>query len=309
VPTYYEILGVSPDCSLEDIKGAYRKIAIFNHPDKVRPLNPSEKKAFDEAFQKASEAYKVLSDPERRGDYDKQNFSFNRDEKKKGEKRGSDLNAYLVVTLEELALRKKKNIQIDRKGMCPKCNGTGSSTGSTSVCCLCRFSPNKNCFLCSGKGFIPEKTCKPCNGTGVASEQMQIRDIEVPPHQESMTLDGYGHYPAGGGKPGDLQLNIIIDKNKNYTLEKLNVIYNQSISPAQAVLGDSLTHNFFGTSIDITVPALSQYGDRVTAQGKGLAYRSIRGNFIATLRVRVPKSVSKEEKELYKAVLAIEKRG
>jgi len=306
VPNYYEILGVSPDCSVEEIKKAYRRIAVSNHPDKISSVEPSKRKVLEEAFKKASEAYKVLITPEKRTDYDK-TVSYNDVKKYKGNKKGADLNASIIVTLEELALNKKKNIQIERKGICPDCKGTGSITGTSQPCYFCKFSPNKKCFVCDGRGFIPEKSCKSCDGLGIITEQKQIRNIEIPPTQDFLVIEGYGHYPSGGGTPGDLHLNIVIDQHKPYTLEKLTVIYNQRISPAQAVLGDYLTHNFYGISIPIYVPPMSDNGSRVVVREKGLNWKGWKGDFIAVLRIQISKNISEEEKKLYASILTLEK--
>ncbi|MFW5979798.1 MAG: molecular chaperone DnaJ [Halanaerobiales bacterium] len=190
---YYEILGVDRDASQKDIKRAYRKLAKKYHPD----MNKEDPQA-SEKFKEISEAYEILSDPEKRKRYDRYGHSginsddFNFEDfarqgfggfddifdiffgegrsgrRSNRPRRGQDLQYRLEIKFKEAAFGTKKDITIPRTETCQTCNGTGAKPG-TEV---------KTCPKCNGKGqirvgqrtpfgqFTQTKTCDRCNGTG-----------------------------------------------------------------------------------------------------------------------------------------------
>lgn len=195
---YYEILGVAKGAGAEEIKKAYRKLAVQYHPDK----NPGDAKA-EAKFKELSEAYEVLKDDQKRSAYDRfghqafeggmggggksgyeyaSNFSDIFDDlfssfmgggmgggasqrgNTEAHLRGSDLRYNLEITLEEAFNGKQEKIRINTLGQCDSCNGSGSGDGSKPV----------NCSACSGSGkmrmqqgfFTLERTCNTCSGTG-----------------------------------------------------------------------------------------------------------------------------------------------
>jgi molecular chaperone DnaJ len=193
---YYDVLGVNKSASPEDIKSAYRKLAVKYHPDK----NPGDKAAEDK-FKEASEAYGILSDKNKKENYD--NFGHaafenggggqggfggfggfggsdfsdifedffgdfggggRRSAKRNSSNRGSDLRYDLSITLEEAYSGKKQNIQFASSDKCTSCKGNGSKPG---------FSPDR-CTYCGGNGkirsnqgfFTVQQTCPQCSGSG-----------------------------------------------------------------------------------------------------------------------------------------------
>jgi len=187
---YYEILGVPHGASQEEIKSAYRKAALKFHPDK----NPGDK-ASEEKFKKASEAYSVLGDPERRSQYDRYGkvgnmppggvawdsdlfadfsdllgglFGFG-DLFGGGRRgparaaRGSDLRYDLAVTLEEAFAGREESIEIPKEDPCPDCKGSGSRTGQRILCQACRGQGT----VAFRQGFFTvSRTCPQCGGEG-----------------------------------------------------------------------------------------------------------------------------------------------
>ncbi|NMA94864.1 MAG: molecular chaperone DnaJ [Clostridiales bacterium] len=191
---YYEILGIDRDATDSDIKRAYRQAAKKYHPD----LNPNDPKA-EEKFKEASEAYQVLSDPEKRSSYDRfghsgadgqgfggfdfSDFGFgglddlfgdlfggmgSSRSRRRGPTRGSDRRYDLTITFEEAAFGTEKEIQVLRLEDCSRCKGTGAKEGSQPV----------TCTECNGTGevsyaqntafgrFVNVSTCPTCNGEG-----------------------------------------------------------------------------------------------------------------------------------------------
>ncbi len=191
---FYEVLGVGRQASEQEIKSAYRKLALQVHPDR----NPNEKEAAEERFKEITEAYSVLADPEKRAAYDRYGhaglgsmggftpdfsstifsdfedifgdffgfgelFGRGRGRRPRPE-RGADLRYDLEITFEEAATGLDTKIKIPRWDNCPSCQGSGARKGSGPV----------SCSTCGGRGqirhqqgfFTITRTCPHCRGRG-----------------------------------------------------------------------------------------------------------------------------------------------
>ncbi len=195
---YYEILGVAKSSSVEEIKKAYRKLALQYHPDR----NPGNADA-EEQFKEAAEAYEVLSDPTKRQRYDQfghdglrrgadfhdfgnmndifsafgdvfggsffeEMFGGARSRGRSGPAQGSDLKIRLKLTLEEIATGAEKKLKIRKWKACPDCQGSGAKGGGATM----------TCPVCKGSGEIRQVTrtilgqmvniamCQNCSGEG-----------------------------------------------------------------------------------------------------------------------------------------------
>lgn len=192
---YYEILGVSKDASDDDIKKAYRKLAMKYHPDRWANGTEDEKKEAEQKFKEIAEANEVLSDPQKRQMYDNGGFEFDADGFDPFEmfrnmggfggfssmfdgmfsgggrqriKRGSNVQTHVSMTLEEAYFGGEKKVTVTRQKSCVHCNGTGSADGKTSTCSHCNGSGvlAKHIQLGPNAYQTIQTTCPHCNGSG-----------------------------------------------------------------------------------------------------------------------------------------------
>jgi len=234
---YYEVLGVNRDASEEEIKKAYRKLAMKHHPDR----NPDNPKA-EEHFKEAKEAYETLSDGQKRAAYDQyghaafeaggmgggnpfgaggagaQGFDFGdifgdifgggRGGRSQAQ-RGADLRYNMEITLEEAARGAQKQIRIPVMEECETCSGSGAKPGTSATTCqTCAghgqvrmqqgfFSVQQTCPRCNGSGKQISSPCKDCHGTGRVKKQKTL-EIKIPAGIDSgMRLRHSGHGEAG----------------------------------------------------------------------------------------------------------------
>ncbi len=194
---YYEVLGIPRDATDEQLKAAYRKLALKYHPDRNKGDTEAEEK-----FKEATEAYEVLRDPKKRASYDRYGHeglsgfegfgpgggfsdisdifgdfpdlqdifegffgsAFGTRTRSKRARRGADIQYDLSITLEEAATGKEVQLEIPRNEACEKCSGTGARAGSTpQVCPLCNGTGN----IRQTQGFFSiSQTCPKCKGEG-----------------------------------------------------------------------------------------------------------------------------------------------
>ena len=277
---YYDVLGVTKSASKDDIKKAYRKLALKYHPDKNKGDKSSEEK-----FKEASEAYHILSDEKRKANYDQfghaafeggggnnQGFggfdasSFSDifedffgdfgggGSSRRTSNRGNDLRYDVSISLEEAYRGLEKNIKYSTYKKCSSCSGSGAAKGSKPIKCnYCSgrgkvrtnqgfFTIQQTCPQCSGYGETIGDPCKNCNGNGKTQSNENVT-VKIPKGVDDGTrirLSGKGEAGLKGGSSGDLYLFISIDNHNIFKRSEENLYYELPISFSDAALGTTV---------------------------------------------------------------------
>lgn len=335
---YYDILGVSKTASEEDIKKAYRKLAIRYHPDK----NQGNKTA-EEKFKEAAEAYEVLSSSEKRKIYDNfghkglegasqkssgginmedifgeffgsafSGFSFagsNRGHNFKG----SDLRIRIKLSLEEISRGVEKKVKVKRmkkaKGVrfktCIHCNGNGKVSHLKNTV-LGKIQTMIICKTCNGSGKILENIPPGANRQGMISEEELVR-IQIPSGVTEgihFKLPGKGNEAPFGGINGDLIVIIEEIPHELFKREGINIHYNLYISIPEAILGTNKEIPTLDEKVRLTLESGTQSGKIFSFKGKGI--RNIdpygHGDLLVHITVWTPKKLSKELKQIFEKI-------
>ena len=308
---YYQVLGVSRSASDEDIKRAFRKLAMEYHPDRNKDSSAAER------FKEINEAYQVLSDSKKRGNYDTfghagvqsngggfegfENFGGFGDifdaffggaarQTARAARQGASLKVDLAIEFEKAAFGSEEEFGIRRREVCSHCRGARSEPGSSpDTCAQCGgsgqvqrtqrsifgyFSQVFPCGSCKGEGQVVTDPCSNCRGLGVESRNRKIA-VSIPAGIESNTqirLTGEGHAGENGGPPGDLYVAVRVKKHNLFQRQRHNVLYSQDIDIAQAALGLSLQVPTLDGAAELKVPPGTQSGEVIRLKGQGIPH-------------------------------------
>ena len=330
---YYVILEVGRTAAGNEIKQAYRDLAMRYHPDR----NPDDPAAED-AFKEASEAYAVLSDPDKRSRYDRHGhaafdtngpgfeasdfgavseileglfgevFSGGR-RKRRG---GRDLKYDLEISFVEAALGVEKKIDVSRPAPCGPCGGNGAKPGTpVHKCNVCQgrgqvkyqrglFAAARPCHACRGTGTKIPTPCEECKGTGskLRAETMSVKIPAGVQEGAVRTVRGAGEAADGGN--GDLHIRIQVNDHALFKREEADILLSVPISFPQAVLGASIDVPTLEGKVVMKVPPGTQSGKVFRLRGKGIpVYGGYgKGDELVTVVVEVPREVSRRQRKL-----------
>ncbi|MGD2138870.1 MAG: molecular chaperone DnaJ [Burkholderiales bacterium] len=307
---YYEVLGVNRDASDDDIRKAYRRMAMKFHPDR----NPDSTEA-EEKFKEAKEAYEVLSDGEKRGAYDQYGhagvdpsagmgagaagfggfadafgdifgdiFGGGGGRTRSNVYRGADLRYNLEISLEEAARGTETRIRIPTMEECGTCHGSGAKPGTSPVSCpTCQghgqvrmtqgfFSIAQTCPKCHGSGKVVENPCSDCSGHGRIKRQKTL-SVKIPAgvdEGDRIRLSGEGEAGVNGGPGGDLYVVIHVRQHDVFTRDGNNLHCEMPISFTRAALGGEIEIPTLDGYAKIKIPSETQSGRVFRLRGKGI---------------------------------------
>ncbi|MCM8611718.1 molecular chaperone DnaJ [Accumulibacter sp.] len=312
---FYDILGVNRDAADEDIKKAYRKLAMKYHPDR----NPDNPRA-EEHFKEVKEAYEVLSEPEKRAAYDQYGhagvdpqagmgaagpggfsdaFGGIFDEIFGGRRggggrsnvyRGADLRYNLEISLEQAAFGTETKIRIPTMEVCEACHGSGAKAGTQpKTCPTCQgsgqvrlqqgfFSIQQTCPKCHGTGRYIADPCGTCHGAGRVKQHKTLA-VKIPAgvdEGDRIRLSGEGEHGINGGPAGDLYVQIHLKAHAVFQREQNDLHCEMPISFTTAALGGEIDIPTLDGAAKIRVPAETQSGKVFRLRGKGI--KGVRSN-------------------------------
>jgi molecular chaperone DnaJ len=334
---YYEVLGINRDAPEDEIKKAYRKLAMKWHPDR----NPENPKA-EEHFKEAKEAYEILSDGSKRAAYDQfghagvdqaaagagagfsGNFAdafgdifsdiFGGGRTRSSVYRGADLRYNLEISLEDAARGAETRIRIPTMEECATCHGSGAKTGtSPSTCPTCHghgqvrmqqgfFSIQQTCPRCHGSGKIVVSPCATCSGAG-RMKQHKTMSVKIPAgvdEGDRIRLSGEGEAGMNGGPPGDLYVVIHLKPHPVFNRDHNDLHCEMPISFTTAAVGGDIEIPTLDGYAKVKVPTGTQTGQMFRLRGKGIkGVRSTsHGDLICHVAVETPVNLTARQKEL-----------
>lgn len=351
---YYEMLGVPKTASKDEVKNAYRKLALQYHPDRNKSPGAEEK------FKEFSEAYAVLSDDEKRKQYD--NFGREGVYQRYGEedifrgadfsdvfrdlgsgfggfddifsqlfgmggrrapRRGQDLQYGIQLSLEDVAVGVRREIEVPRTEMCKVCGGKGAAPGtSPRTCSTCggsgqvqkvqstgfaRLIRVESCGRCGGRGSLIDNPCKECRGRGLVRRTRRI-SVSIPAGVEdgyTLRMRGEGEAAQSGVSPGDLYVVVGVAPHRLFKRDGSDLYSDAMVGAFDAMMGGEVTVPTLYGDVRLSIPEGTQPGSIFRVKGKGLPRLNGggKGDQYVVAKIGIPKKLNNRQKELLRQVM------
>jgi molecular chaperone DnaJ len=335
---YYEVLGVERNANEQELKKAYRKLALKFHPDRNRDDAEAEEK-----LKEINEAFAILSDGEKRAVYDRyghaglegmgSDFGAGVDLNdifssvfdsffggmggggRRGPARGNDLLVELELDFMEAAFGVEKTIEVPHNALCTHCDGNRAEPGTEiKRCPTCGgsgevrmqqgfFTLSRTCTTCNGAGVVIPTPCTECHGRGMINKLKEV-EISVPEGcYDGLRIRKRGEgedSPEPGGRAGDLYIVLRVNEHEFFEREDDDVFCEIPLSFAQAAMGAEIELPTLEGMTELTIPAGTQPGKVFRIKGKGIPRLRGhgRGDQLVRVQLEVPRRLTERQKEL-----------
>ncbi|HUS24692.1 MAG TPA: molecular chaperone DnaJ [Candidatus Binatia bacterium] len=333
---YYEILGVAKTASDDELKRAYRRLAMKYHPDR----NPGNVEA-EAHFKEANEAYEILCDAQKREIYDQYgheglqrggmaggDFGAGFSDifgdifsdifgGRGGPRRGVNLRYNVELSLEEAAFGFATTIRIPKLEACEECHGHGTASGKAAPTCpSCRgggqvrmqqgfFTLQQTCPHCRGRGTVVSDPCRGCRGAGQVRREKTL-EVKVPPGVDTgdrIRIGGEGEAGERGAPPGDLYVQITVRPHPVFERDGADLLCGIPLNVVTATLGGELQVPTLDGKTTLKIPEATQSGRVFRLRGLGV--KPVRGgpagDLLCTVMVETPVHLNRKQKELLRA--------
>ncbi len=232
--------------------------------------------------------------------------------------RGQDIQVDAEISFEKMVRGAEREINLYSRTACDRCHGTGGDLGTgKKTCPTCKgagqikkttrsflgsFSQVGTCPECKGEGAVYDKKCSKCGGDGRVKEERRVK-IKIPAgieNGQTISLQGQGEAGERGAQSGDLYVNIHVRPHEKFSRKSNDIFSTEFIHFTVAVLGGKAEIDTIDGKLILKIPAGTQSGETFRIKGKGVPDLSGRGtgNHLVKVVVRVPKKLSREQKEL-----------
>lgn len=342
---YYNILEITDeeknlpwDEFVKVVKKNYRRLSQVWHPDKHCDDTEEEAQKAEERFREINEAYEVLSDQQKKSQYDNPmppGFDFmggmnpfdifggfnpfgNRQRAKERQGNvGSSIRISLGLTIEEIYTGVEKTIKYKRQEPCDTCNGSGlGDGGSYQQCPVCHgtgmeikvngyMQQMSTCRNCGGSGTVATKVCDTCHGSGMKTVDHEIT-IKIPKGiHDGMELVMQGEGCLSNHKdgiPGDLYIVIREEEGETFVRRGDDIYFQLQVPVITAIMGGSLNVTTIdGKTLKADIPNGTEEGKHIRFSGKGIPVYGKEGRFghmIGITKIMIPESINDEERRI-----------